>query len=351
MLGDWISACAPGEFETQAALVLGFSELLPHFPQVLVDVVDALIDRLPLIGIVLSEEQRHEAITCLSDWGLPAHLMHFVSMPVRGMWVRDYGPSFVRWSDGSITILDAEYALAERRNDDYVPTALASLLKVPVIQVPLAIEGGNLLSNGQGLCLTTSIVRVRNQHRRYDDNKIRAILDEYYGFYQGACFSPLKGEQTCHADMFSAFTAPNVAVVGAYDPSMDADNAYILDHNAAMLRGQVTRCGPLQVVRIPMPYNRDGYFRTYTNVIFANGVLLVPSYPDMDQTIEKKAFNVYRELLPDWEIIGIDCSEMIRARGALRCMSINIPWLKDRFVLPTPQRGQRLRRNTPCTAG
>lgn len=334
MLGDWVSACAPGEFEKQAALMLGLNELLSHAPQITVDIVGALIDHIPLIGIVVSEEQRRQAVTLLTDWGLPAHLMHFVFMPVRGMWVRDYGPTFVRWSDGSVTVLDAHYAPADRPNDDLVPSAVALLLKVPVAQVPLTLEGGNLLSNGQGLCVTSWALIERNKHRGYSQKQITNILSEFYGFYSGLFLAPLQREHTGHADMFSTFVAPDVLVVGSYAPSMDEENAKILDRNVEALKGLRTRRGLLNVVRIPMPSHADGIWRTYTNVVFANGRLLVPSYPDQDQELERKAINVYRELLPDWEIVPIDCDRLIRQRGALRCVTINIPWLTDRFSLP-----------------
>jgi agmatine/peptidylarginine deiminase len=335
MLGDWVSACAPGEFETQAALMLGLNEFLLHAPQIPVDIVSALIDHIPLIGIVTSEEQRRQAVMMLSDWGLPAHLLQFVFMPVRGMWVRDYGPTFARWSDGSVMVLDAEYAGGDRPNDDRVPTDLASLLKVPVTHVPLAAEGGNILSNGRGLCLTSRALLERNMNRGYREHEISAILSDYYGFCSGMFLAPLKRELTGHVDMFATFVSSDVVMLGSYDPTMDAENARLLDRNAEALRGVSTRDGPLKVVRIPMPSNTDGVFRTYTNVVYANGRVLVPSYPEQDAELERKAMAVFAQVLPEWRIIPIDCEAMIRQCGALRCATLNIPWLADRFELPT----------------
>src|SRR5437763_5427477 len=101
--------CMPADFEKQSAILLGCNELLPYHPHTLVELCAALIDKIAVIGLVDSEEQRKHVITLLCDWGLPAHLLHFVSLPVKGMWVRDYGPAFVRGGGGDITILDAEY--------------------------------------------------------------------------------------------------------------------------------------------------------------------------------------------------------------------------------------------------
>src|SRR5687767_14197617 len=73
-----IYGCTPAEFEKQSAIILGCNELLPFHPQAMVDIVATLIERIPLVAIVDSEEQRKHLITLLCDWGLPAHLLHFV---------------------------------------------------------------------------------------------------------------------------------------------------------------------------------------------------------------------------------------------------------------------------------
>jgi agmatine/peptidylarginine deiminase len=81
----------------------------------------------------------------------------------------------------------------------------------------------------------------------------------------------------------------------------------------------------LKVERIPRPPPTDDVWRSYTNVIFANGTLLVPSYPDADEKTEARALDVYAKLLPGWTIIPLDVSDLIREGGALRCISMNVP--------------------------
>jgi hypothetical protein len=74
-----------------------------------------------------------------------------------------------------------------------------------------------------------------------------------------------------------------------------------------------------------MPPRTDGAFRTYTNVIFANGRLIVPTYSTVEPDVQAAALALYRRLLPQWEIIEIDCEEMIPLGGALHCVSMNVP--------------------------
>src|SRR3954471_24797230 len=325
----------PADFEKQSAIVLGCNELYPYHPHVLVDLCAALIDKIALIGIVADEEQRKQVITLLCDWGLPAHLLHFVSLPVKGMWVRDYGPAFVRDRNGAIKILDAEYLEADRPEDDKAPSELAALLRLPVAPVPLTCEGGNLLSNGQGLCLTTSSLPPRNAPRGYSPQMTTEILSKYYGFRQIVMLKPLLSEPTGHVDMFATFVSPNVVVVGEYDPKIDPVNADILNENAEVLSKGRTPLGPLRVVRIPMPSNRGGIWKTFTNVIYANDTLIVPTYGDSEPDAQRQAMETYARLLPDWEVVGIDATSVIKQRGSLRCVSINIPWLEHVFPAPS----------------
>jgi agmatine deiminase len=103
----------------------------------------------------------------------------------------------------------------------------------------------------------------------------------------------------------------------------------------------LTRQGPIDVVRIPMPSHSDGNWRSYTNVIYANGVVLVPQYPDTNPDLDKFALNVFREAMPDWKIIGIDCSKLIAKRGALHCVSRNIPSLGRRGEASAAPRSEK----------
>ncbi len=113
--------------------------------------------------------------------------------------------------------------------------------------------------------------------------------------------------------------------MGSYDESIDPINADVLDRNAARLADIQVGKGKLTVIRIPMPTNEDGLWRSSTNVGFANAAVLVPIYPDVDRTSGKEALAVYRRLLPTYKVIGIDASTMARHQGGLRCVTLYVP--------------------------
>ncbi len=136
--------------------------------------------------------------------------------------------------------------------------------------------------------------------------------------------------------MFALFISRNTVVVGEYDPRVDPENAAILDRNADYLAKLQTSSGAMRVVRLPMPAHDDGIWRTYTNVIFANGALLVPIYDDADAMEQRQALSTYRELLPRWEIIGVNASRIIGSNGALHCISMNLGPLGRLPKFPRP---------------
>ena len=126
--------------------------------------------------------------------------------------------------------------------------------------------------------------------------------------------------------MFMTMLRKNLAIVGEIDPKIDSENSAILNETAKIISSYTTSGGPITVKRIPMPPLSGNNWRSYTNIIMANGVLLMPSFSDVDRTIENRAEQVYRSLLPpDWEVEKINCDKLVALRGQLHCLSYNIP--------------------------
>jgi agmatine/peptidylarginine deiminase len=314
-----------GGFEHQAAMLLGVNELIQFDRDTLIEVVSALHDRLKLVGVVASDDQRADTIALLKAHNLPEYSIDFFRWPVEAIWVRDYAPFFMLGDH--VTVIDFTYPEQNRDYEDNFPMALAATFGMHYNHCALTFEGGNLLSNGDRVCVTSLRFLTRNQARGYDADQIGALLHEHFGFDRWVRLHELEGEPTGHADMFVTFCAINKAIVGLLRADDDPANAQILDDNAGILKGQETQKGPLEVLRIPMPSHSDGNWRSYTNVIYANGVVLVPQYPDVDPALDKIALDVYREAMPGWKVVGIDCSKLIAKRGALHCISRNIPSL------------------------
>ncbi len=317
----------PAEFGPQEALFLGGSQLAELHPAVMAGIVRAAAASIRVRILAGSPAERSRIESVLVDNNLLLSTVDIIDVPVMTMWVRDFGPVTVADAEGNRRLVDFHYR--ERRGniiDDDVPVFLAREMGLDLVTSPLLLEGGDILTNGLGLCLLSTRVVNRNAHYRgLEIDRTVQDLAAVLGFDDLTMVRPLQGETTGHADMFCAFLRADLVVVGRYGPAVDAANAAGLDAIAADLAGRPTRAGPLRVERLPMPDHEDGIWRTYTNIVFANGVLLVPVYPDYCPDLDRIALATYRKLLPEHRVVGIDASRLIRMNGALRCITMNVP--------------------------
>lgn len=317
----------PGEFHSQDALLLGGAQLAELHPDVLLNIVAAASAEIRIQILAGSQEGRSQVEEILARHGLPLDNLDILTLPTKTMWVRDFGPVTVSDRNGFRSMVDFHYR--ERRGntvDDGVPDYLATAMGLNIMGSPLMVEGGDFISNGRGLCLLSTRVINRNAHYlEMEPDQAMANFAAILGFENLLLLPPLKGESTGHVDMFCTVLKPNLAVVGSYDPNDDPENAALLDDSAERLKGFQTLDGPMKVKRIPMPDHNDGVWRTYTNIVFANGVVLVPTYPDYCPDLDEVALDFYRNLLPGRKVVGVDASGLIRMNGALRCITMNIP--------------------------
>lgn len=317
----------PAEFAAQDELLLGGFQLAELFPAVLVSIIDAVADNIQIRILAGSPTERTKIESVLAGAGLAAAPVKFTELPIMTMWVRDFGPLTVAEGNGQRQMRGFHYRERRGNNiDDGVPGHLAQEMNWPLISSPVLLEGGDFVSNGLGLGLLSTRVVNRNAHYldRAPDETIRDIA-AHLGFENVSLLPALQGESTGHADMFCAFLKADLVVVGQYEAAIDSVNAAQLNNIATTLATLPTRAGPLQVVRMPMPNHDDGIWRTYTNIVFANDVLLVPVYPDYCPDLDEVALATYRRLLPHLRVVGIDASQLIRMNGALHCITMNVP--------------------------
>ena len=333
----------PGEFERQSALLISCQQMLEDAPDVFVAIAAATHKYVPLIALVDNVDDYRDALALLKERKVPTAGIHFLEVDQDSMWIRDYGPCLVKQANGSSVILDADYSSRGRPLDDAVPMALAAHLGLAVQPVPQCIDGGNLLHNGWGLAIATETLLWSDEEQPPDEPQLSALVKDFYGFDQLVLLEALEDEPTGHVDMFAAFVSPQIVVVGEIDPAVDLENSQRLDRNAARLAGLKTEYGRLRVVRIPMPPCDGPNWRSYTNVVFANGVLLVPVFPDADEAGQKVALETFANLLPGWRIVPIDSRALAAIGGGLHCVTMNLAGLPAVPKFPLPVRARPVR--------
>ncbi len=317
------------QFRRQGALLFGCHYFLNTNPQLYVDIARAIDRRLPVFALVESERQALQGRKLMRDHRVPDDALRFVVLPANTVWVRDYAPFMIRRPDNSVGMIDAKYQLPhdveERRKDEEMAVSLAELLQLPIRSVPLVLEGGNFLSNGDGIAVATERLFHDNQEYEFSEIQIATMLNDFLGVRRCLLVPALEGEATGHADMLMCFAAKNIAIVGQIPLGADPENSRRLDAAAEILEQVVTTMGPMKVLRIPMPPPSAQSWRSYTNVVFANGIVLMPSFSDVDPGLEDRAEAVFRSALPGWQVKRILCDRLVKEQGQLHCISYHIP--------------------------
>lgn len=316
-----------GEFERKGILLLAWDEADSDLDRVYHKIIKTVQDRIEICLLFRDNEHRRQINSKLEEIGVSNDSVAFLHVPFDSRWIRDYGPIDVKQSNGDILLADPDYLMVSplRPQDDSVPRGLAASFDVPVVRLPLTMDGGLLITNGRGLGVASQGFVPQNTFWQYDQKGVDAVLKTCLRLNEIAFMEPLSGEPTGHVDVFAAFVKESTVLVGEYLESQDPENARILQRNAELLSRYETPSGPLKIVRIPMPAHQDGVWRSFTNVVLANGVLLVPAYPETDPIGSEGALEVYRSLLPDWDVVPVDCEALCRKGGNLHCITQTLP--------------------------
>ena len=323
-----------GEFEPQRAMILSISDLKVQHHGVLKEMIAKAAGRLPLVILVNDKEQLKTALEIAESTNADLSDVSFYVFKLDTIWLRDFGPRFLE-TESQPESIDFYYD-GTRPLDDQFPNKWGEQAGVKNTTVEWTLQGGNLISNGAGLAFTST--------RFFDDNHVRfpfrnrpanpeyerrkLVMDAFKkstNIDRLLFLKPLNPEATKHVDMLTTFLAPGHMLVARLDPRVDPANARILDENARFLKTVQVDGRPMRVDRIDIPPRQDKYWSPYTNVIFANDLVLIPIYKSDSPVLVNRAIETYRRLLPGKEVDTIDMTSMQKLEGALHCLSINVP--------------------------
>lgn len=310
LAGDW----APVD-----AVVLTISA---GWPQTLAPLLDAIAGQVPVDVLVQRGAGRRHVRRFIA--GLQPSTRERITVlegEVDSPWVRDYGPLQLQGPDGP-RWLDAAYV--ERPLDDAVPTRLAQRWSVPVDTLPWSIDGGALVSDGDGLCISTFDYFETHRIPRRGPILEREILPAI-GCEALVFVSALLDEDTGHVDMFMQFLDRSTLAISSVDPGLDPDQARRLDDVAHDVDTAAARLGlPLRIVRVPMGIELAGDLLPYVNGLRVGDAFLMPAYYDVPTPTEVRATAALAAALPGVEIVRIPTAEMADLGGALHCAALGL---------------------------
>jgi len=278
------------------------------------------------VYIVCSDSNQVKAY--LNANGVPVTRITFLIKPFDSIWCRDYGPTTVYEQGTDSLFFDDWIYNRPRPNDDVLPAALAEAYDVPLYQMTeppydLTATGGNYMTDGNGTAFSSKLILDENSDKT--EAQIDDIMYQFMGIDRYIKFDTLPYDDIHHIDMHMKLLDEERLLVGQYPdgvsdgPQIEANIQYLLD-NYKTCYGR-----DYEIIRIPMPPDKygkypdeGGDYRTYTNSVFINKTVIIPLY---EEKYDTTAFRIYREALPGYRIVGINCDDIIALDGAIHCIT------------------------------
>ncbi|MDH4210000.1 MAG: agmatine deiminase family protein [candidate division WOR-3 bacterium] len=312
----WVET--PAEFEQLRGIfvtwIYGSSSTNPIFRQI----VEEAGEICRVYIIVGSTSEQNSIISYLQSYNISLDSLYFYVWPRNSIWIRDYGPWFMREHDNAEGIVDFMYN-RPRPLDDTIPWRIGQSWGIPVYGSPLEHAGGNFMVDGLGTGFASTLIQQENPW--LTTTQIESLMLSYSGLDQFVILPRINIEYTGHIDLWTKILNDTLVMVGEYAPGHP--NYTMLNDNADSISRCTNREGfPYRIVRIPMPWSTSDAPPSYLNSLFVNNKVLVPLY---NLAEDDTALFVYQQALPDHEIIGIDCAAMSGSGGAIHCITITAP--------------------------
>ncbi len=192
------------------------------------------------------------------------------------------------------------------------------------------LEGGSIESDGLGTILTTAEC-LTSENR--NDYKTKEELEEYLKMVFGAerilwlNNGYLEGDDTdSHIDTLARFCSKDsIAYVQCTDKNdLHYEELKLMEEELqafTTLDGKTYNLIPLPMADCIID-NEEQLPATYANFLIINETVLLPYYNSPKDEIAKAQL---QKAFPDREIIGIDCTPLIKQHGSLHCVTMQYP--------------------------
>jgi len=312
----------------------------PNFQNILRQIVAAAVNE---CKVVITTQNQSSVSNYLSNAGIDLSQVIFMNENWDSIWIRDYAGNTVYSNDvGQRALTDWIYN-RPRPNDDVMPSAHASLLNLPIYITntgsnDLVNTGGNFMSDGLGTAFASDLILDENAPGNpygvsaKTEAEIDAIMNAYMGIDRYIKMPTLPYDVIHHIDMHMKLLDEETLLVSQYPPGV-ADGPQIEANIEEVVANYPSVFGtPYKVEWIPAPPSSSGlypdnggYYRTFTNAVFINKTVIVPTYrPEVDVP----ALERWQELLPGYNIVGIDVDNsgenLISLLGAIHCITHTI---------------------------
>ncbi|WP_165045409.1 agmatine deiminase family protein [Dysgonomonas sp. ZJ709] len=194
------------------------------------------------------------------------------------------------------------------------------------------LEGGAIESDGEGTLLTTSECLLSPNRNAYlSKDEVEKSLKKSFGLDRVLWLDHgfLEGDDTdSHIDTLARFCdAHTIAYVKCEDKEdvhydalskMEKQLKTFVDY-----KGKPYKLIPLPMAKPVYDEDRQRLPATYANFLIMNEVVLLPFYNNKEK--DEEARKQLQQAFPTREVVGIECTSLIRQHGSLHCITMQYP--------------------------
>ncbi|MGH8162570.1 MAG: agmatine deiminase family protein [Gammaproteobacteria bacterium] len=259
--------------------------------------------------------------------------------PLDDAWMRDIAPGFVVDDEGRLAGVDWEFNdygnkdgrnLEGYGNDAAMAGRILEHLDCERFQAPLVCEGGALVTDGEGMVITTeSAVLNPNRNPGSSREDAEAVFRDYLAIERTLWLDEgLTDDDTDgHADNLVAFAGPGVVLALTEADTSDINHAPLADVHRRLAEGCDARGRALEIIPVPQPRARyKDALRlalSYVNFCLVNGGVLVPAYDDPKRDANARA--IIAEAFPGRKALSLPAFAIMSGGGSLHCITHEEP--------------------------
>ena len=259
--------------------------------------------------------------------------LYFIEYETDDCWARDTSALCVK-ENKRVKLLNFSFTgwggKFESLKDDAMTQNIEHIYKTKSSKIDFILEGGAVESNGVDIILTTSKCMLnKNRNSSLDAVSITQELHKQLGatkiLYLN--YGYLAGDDTdSHIDTLARFINKDTIM---YVKCTDENDEHFLELGLMEKELQLLALeNNFKLIALPMTdavyFEEERLPATYANFLFVNGAVFVPTY---GVTQDEDALQIFRDAFDDRDIIGIDCSTLIKQHGSLHCVTMNFSGL------------------------
>ncbi|HTU28039.1 MAG TPA: agmatine deiminase family protein [Solirubrobacteraceae bacterium] len=278
----------------------------------------------PVTMIANPGEQAAQARAACSD------AVDVVELALDDSWLRDCGPIYTIGDDGSRVAVHFRFnswgeKFAPWDRDAAVGAQIAELLGDSVREADQVLEGGSILTDGQGTLLTTEQCLLNpNRNPSMSREQIEAGLREHLGVERVVWLRDglVEDRDTDgHVDLVAAFTAPGHVLL----QTVDAANP---NHAGCVENARRLHDAGIAVTELPLlGYGEvagETVAASYMNFYICNGAVVVP-VAGLDPDMDEQALAMIAAAYPGREVVEVPGLVLAYGGGGPHCITQQVP--------------------------